>query len=67
MLNIEQFELGQSYVTARIQNRYGEKITINIQGSRPGLELQESFFKNKRKRKKRISIICIFDNKINTR
>ena len=66
MLNIEQFELGQSYVTARIQNRYGEKITINIQGGRPGLELQESFFKIK-ERKKRISIICIFDNKINTR
>ena len=47
MLNIEQFEFGQSYVTAKVQNRYGEKVTINIQGGRPGIELQESFFKIK--------------------
>ena len=45
MLNIELFEIGQSYVTAKVQNRYGEKVTINIQGGRPGIELQESFFK----------------------
>jgi hypothetical protein len=48
MLNIEQFEIGQSYVTAKVQNRYGEKVTINIQGGRPGIELQESFFKTKK-------------------
>jgi hypothetical protein len=47
MLNIERFEIGQSYVTAKIQNRYGEKVMINIQGGRPGIELQESFFKMK--------------------
>ncbi|MFL6328521.1 MAG: hypothetical protein ACJ71K_20565 [Nitrososphaeraceae archaeon] len=47
MLNIEQFDIGQSYVTAKVQNRYGEKVTINIQGGRPGIELQESFFKVK--------------------
>ena len=45
MLNIERFEIGQSYVTAKVQNRYGEKVTINIQGGRPGIEFQESFFK----------------------
>jgi hypothetical protein len=50
MLNIEQFEIGQSYVTAKVQNRYGEKVTINIQGGRPGIELQESFFKTKREK-----------------
>src|ERR1043165_436740 len=50
MLNIERFEIGQSYVTAKVQNRYGENVTINIQGGRPGIELQESFFKmNKEK------------------
>ena len=48
MLNIEQFEIGQSYVTAKVQNRYGDKVTINIQGGRPGIELQESFFKTKK-------------------
>ena len=47
MLNIERFEIGQSYVTTKVQNRYGEKVTINIQGGRPGIELQESFFKMK--------------------
>ena len=45
MLNIERFEIGQSYVTTKVQNRYGEKVTINIQGGRPGIQLQESFFK----------------------
>ena len=47
LLNIEQFEIGQSYVTAKVQNRYADKVTINIQGGRPGIELQESLFKIK--------------------
>jgi hypothetical protein len=42
MLNIEQFEIGSRYVTAKIQNRYGEKVTISIQGGTPGIELQEN-------------------------
>jgi hypothetical protein len=49
MLNIEQFEIASRYVTAKVQNRYGENVTINIQGGRPGIELQESFFKIKEK------------------
>jgi hypothetical protein len=52
MLNIERFELGQSYVTAKVQNRYGENVTINIQGGRPGIEIQGSFFKVKEEEKK---------------
>ncbi|MFL6399550.1 MAG: hypothetical protein ACJ72J_08220 [Nitrososphaeraceae archaeon] len=47
MLNIERFEIGSRYVTAIVQNKYGEKVTINIQGGRPGIELQGSFFKIK--------------------
>jgi hypothetical protein len=39
--------IGQSYVTAKIQNRYAENVTINIQGGRPGIELQDSLFKIK--------------------
>jgi hypothetical protein len=35
LLNIHQFEIGQSYVT------------LNIQGGRPGIELQGSLFKIK--------------------
>jgi hypothetical protein len=47
MLNIERFEIASRYVTAKIQNRYGEDVTINIQGGRPGMEIQESLFKIK--------------------
>lgn len=48
LLNIDRFEIGQSYVTAKVQNRYGDNVTINIQGGRPGIELQETIFKIKR-------------------
>ena len=51
MLNIEQFEIGSRYATAKVQNRYGENVTINIQGGRPGIELQESFFKMNKEKK----------------
>jgi hypothetical protein len=47
-LNIDRFEIGQSYVTAKVQNRYSDNVTINIQGGRPGIELQETIFKIKR-------------------
>jgi hypothetical protein len=43
-LNIERFEIGQSYVTAKVQNRYGDKVNINIQGGRPGIDLQKKAF-----------------------
>lgn len=44
MLNIEQFEAGQSYVIAKVENRYGETVKINIQGGTQGIELQEALF-----------------------
>ena len=44
MLNIEQFEVGQSYVTAKVENRYGDTVKINIQGGTEGIELQETLF-----------------------
>ena len=47
LLNIDKFEIGQSYVTAKIQNRYADNVMINIQGGRPGIELQDSLFKIK--------------------
>jgi hypothetical protein len=53
MLNIERFEIGQSYVTAKVQSRYGDNVNINIQGGRPGIEIQESLFKLKEQEKKR--------------
>lgn len=57
-LNIEQFEIGSRYVTAKVQNRYGENVTINIQGGRPGIELQESFFKMKEEKSE--SLLCAY-------
>ncbi len=44
MLNIEQFQAGQSYVTAKVENRYGDTVKINIQGGTQGIELQETLF-----------------------
>ena len=44
-LNIEQFEIGQSYVTAKIVNKFGDKVGLNIQAGKPGIELQESLFR----------------------
>ena len=44
-LNIEQFEIGQSYVTAKIVDKFGDKVGLNIQGGKPGIELQESLFR----------------------
>ena len=52
MLNIERFEIGSSYVTAKVQNRYGDNATINIQGGRPGIEIQVSLFKIKEEEKR---------------
>jgi len=47
MLHIDQFEAGQSYVTAKVVNRYGDSVKINIEGGRFGIELQETLFKIK--------------------
>ena len=52
MLNIERFEIGSRYVTAKVQNRYGDDVNINIQGGRPGIEIQESLFKLKEQEKR---------------
>ncbi|HZA61302.1 MAG TPA: hypothetical protein VE573_00405 [Nitrososphaeraceae archaeon] len=49
MINIDQFNIGQSYVTAKVQNRYGNIININIEGGRNGIELQDELFNIKGK------------------
>ena len=50
MLHIEQFEVGQSYVTAKVENRYGDIVMLNIEAGRLGIELQETLFKIKGRR-----------------
>ena len=50
MLSIERFDVGQSYVIARVENRYGDIVRINIQGGAQGIELQETLFTLKGRR-----------------
>jgi hypothetical protein len=56
MLHIDQFDVGQSYVTAKVENRYGDIVKINIEGGRLGIELQETLFRIK-ERKPRFAYI----------
>jgi hypothetical protein len=44
MLHIDQFDIGQSYVTAKVKNKHGDIVKINIEGGRQGIELQETLF-----------------------
>src|SRR5919202_1451299 len=41
------------YAKSKVENRYGEDVTINIQGGSPGIEIQESLFKIKQQEEKR--------------
>lgn len=45
MLHIDRFEIGQSYVTAKVQDRNGDIVSINIEGGMAGIDLQGSLFR----------------------
>ncbi len=47
MLHIERFEIGQSYVTAKVEDRNGDRVNINIEGGLTGIDLQENLFRLK--------------------
>lgn len=47
MLHIEQFDVGQSYVTAKVEDRNGDRVSINIEGGLTGIDLQENLFRLK--------------------
>jgi hypothetical protein len=61
MLSIERFDVGQSYVIARVENRYGDIVRINIQGGAQGIELQETLF-NLKGRQPRFAYITMTIN-----
>ncbi len=61
MLSIGQFDVGQSYVVARIENRSGDIVYVNIQGGNPGIELQETLF-NLRGRRPRFAYLITIVN-----
>ena len=44
MLNLEKFEIGQSYVTCKIRNKESNTIMVNIQGGSPGIDISSSLF-----------------------
>jgi len=44
MLNLEKFEIGQSYVTCKIQNKENNTVMVNIQGGSPGIDISTSLF-----------------------
>jgi hypothetical protein len=44
-LHIDRFDIGQSYVTAKVENKHGDVVNINIQGGRAGIELQETLLR----------------------
>ncbi len=45
MLHVGPFSVGQSYVTAKVENRHGDIVNINIEGGRLGIDLQETLFR----------------------
>jgi hypothetical protein len=44
MIELGTFNIAQSYVTSKIENRNGDVVNVNIEGGRCGIELQETLF-----------------------
>jgi hypothetical protein len=44
MLNLEKFEIGESYVTSKIKNKKNDIFVVNIQGGSPGIDISSSLF-----------------------
>jgi hypothetical protein len=49
MLELGTFNIAESYVTSKVENREGDTIKVNIEGGRSGIELQETLFNLKGK------------------
>lgn len=62
MLHIEQFDVGQSYVTAKVENKYGDIVKINIEGGRLGIELQETLFRIKGRKPRLAYVMTTINN-----
>ena len=50
MIELGTFNIAQSYVTSKIENRHGDVVNVNIEGGRCGIELQETLFDLKDKK-----------------
>ena len=42
MINLQDVKIAQGYVTAKIENKHGDMVNINIQPGRPGIALHET-------------------------
>lgn len=42
MINLEDVRIAQGYVTAKVENRHGDMVNINIQPGRPGIALHKT-------------------------
>ena len=45
IINLEKFEIGQSYVTCKLKNKEKDSVVVNIQGGTPGIDLSYLLFK----------------------
>jgi hypothetical protein len=49
MVELGRFNIAESYVTSKIENRQGDTVKVNIEGGRCGIELQETLINLKGK------------------
>jgi hypothetical protein len=63
MLDLEKFEIGESYVTSKIKNKKNDTFVVNIQGGSPGIDISTSLF-NLTEVPKIVYLRTIIDNMI---
>lgn len=63
MLDLEKFEIGESYVTSKIKNKTNDTFVVNIQGGSPGIDISTSLF-NLTEIPKIVYLRTMIDNKI---
>ena len=63
MLDLEKFEIGESYVTSKIKNKTNDTFVVNIQGGSPGIDISTSLF-NLTKIPQIVYLRTMIDNKI---
>lgn len=63
MLDLEKFEIGESYVTSKIKNKKNDTFVVNIQGGSPGIDICTSLF-NLTEIPKIVYLRTMIDNRI---
>jgi len=63
MINLEDVRIAQGYVTAKVENRYGDMVNINIQPGKAGIALHETLVNLKGKTPSMIYILTTSKDK----